>query len=222
MTTEAAGARVSRVGDTVALTALILLGLALARAIASGQGRQWLRAKFLNAAPGEAASTPSGFTGAAASGSASGAGSSDEGQPATTLLDPIGSGFGTSPSAYSCFGYDRGDHIHQGIDINVPVGWPVAAPAAGTVTSAGMGSAACGLALGIDHGNSLATYYCHLSAVLVAQGAKVYRGQVVARTGGRPGAYGAGNSAAPHLHFEVHRNGVAVDPAPLIGRRCPS
>lgn len=218
MTTEAAAPRVARVGDTVALAALVLIGLALARAIGQGQGRQWLRAKFLNAGPGEAPSAPAGFT-PSSSGTASSPGGASSGG---TLLDPIGGGFGTSPNAYSCFGYDRGSHRHQGIDINVPVGWPVGAPAAGTVTLAGMGSSACGLALAIDHGNGLSTHYCHLSAVLVSAGARVYAGQVVARTGGQPGAYGAGNSAAPHLHFEVHRNGVAIDPAPLIGRRCPS
>lgn len=206
--TTAAAPRTARVGDTFALTVLVVLGLAFLRALAGGQGTTWLRAKFLNRAPGEPTMTPGGF------------GLSPEAPGSEYLRDPIGGGFGTTPGPFGCFGYDRGEHVHQGLDINIPQGWPVSAPAAGVVTLAAFGTSACGLALTIDHGGGLSTHYCHLSALACRQGDRVYRGQVVARSGGRPGSYGAGNSAAPHLHFAVNRNGVAIDPAPLIGRTC--
>lgn len=207
--------RVERVGDSVATAILVLLGLAVIRAIATGQGRQWFAAKFANRAGGASGGStpPAGFVPDA------GAGGSTDAGAGGTLQDPV-SGLGTSPAPNSCFGAARTGHVHAGLDINVPQSSPVAAPAAGTVTSAGMGSSACGLAMSIDHGGGLVTHYCHLSGLAVPAGSRVYRGQVVAYTGGRPGSYGAGNSEAPHLHFEVYRNGTAVDPAPLIGRRC--
>jgi murein DD-endopeptidase MepM/ murein hydrolase activator NlpD len=205
---EAPPRRTARVGDTLALTVLTLLALAFLRAMVTGKGTTWLRSKFLNRAPTEPTMAPGGF------------GIEPETPGTAYLRDPIGGGWGTTPGPFGCFGYDRGDHRHEGLDINIPVGWPVGAPAAGTVTLAGFGSAACGLALAIDHGSGLSTHYCHLSALACSVGDRVYRGQVVARTGGLRGSYGAGNSAGPHLHFAVYRSGVAVDPAGLIGRTC--
>ncbi len=208
MTTAAPARRTARVGDTVAVTILAILTLAFLRALAAGQGATWLRSKFLNRAPGEP-TAPAGLFGL-----------SPEVPGSEYLRDPIGGGFGTTPGPFGCFGFNRGDHTHDGLDINIPVGWPVSSPAGGVVTLAGMGTAACGLALTIDHGGGLSTHYCHLSALACSPGDRVYRGQVVARTGGLRGSYGAGNSSGPHLHFAIYRNGVAVNPAPLIGRTC--
>ena len=58
----------------------------------------------------------------------------------------------------------------------------------------------------IDHGNSLATLYAHLSSVARGRRRAVGRGQVVGRAGS------TGYSTGPHLHFEVRAHGVPVDP----------
>lgn len=84
---------------------------------------------------------------------------------------------------------------------------PIVAAAAGVVTFAG-GNACCsyGYYVVVDHGNGLTTLYAHLSRISVSVGDRVAAGEILGN-GGRTG-YATGN----HLHFEVHRNGVTVNP----------
>jgi len=96
--------------------------------------------------------------------------------------------------------------LHAGIDIAVPTGTTVAAAATGRVIIAGWDTSGCGNMVIIDHGNKLATQYCHLSQIFVAVGQDVQRGQAIAASGS------TGNSTGPHVHFGVHVNGKAVDP----------
>jgi len=96
--------------------------------------------------------------------------------------------------------------VHSGIDFSAALGTPVPAVAAGTIVEASY-SGGYGNLVEIDHGNGLTTRYGHLSRIKVEIGDKVVRGQVVAESGS------TGRSTGPHLHYEVHRNGVAVDPA---------
>ena len=63
----------------------------------------------------------------------------------------------------------------------------------------------------INHGNGLATRYCHNEKLLVKQGDMVRKGQDVALMGS------TGHSTGPHLHFEVLKNGAQVDPLRFIG-----
>ncbi|GEM_PF-4845030 len=95
--------------------------------------------------------------------------------------------------------------MHNGVDIAAPRGTPVVCPLSGTVTHAGP-RGAFGLAVYIDHYDGRQSILAHMSAVHVHVGEEVERGDVV-------GAVGAtGRATGPHLHWEFHLRGTAVDP----------
>lgn len=100
--------------------------------------------------------------------------------------------------------------VHKGIDFAGPEGTRVSSVAAGLVTFAGE-RAGFGEMVEINHGNGLATRYCHNEKLLVKQGDMVRKGQEVAMVGS------TGHSTGPHLHFEVLKNGTQVDPLRFIG-----
>jgi murein DD-endopeptidase MepM/ murein hydrolase activator NlpD len=100
--------------------------------------------------------------------------------------------------------------VHKGLDFAGPEGTKVTTVAAGLVTYAGERSG-YGEMVEINHGNGLATRYCHNEKILVKQGDMVRKGQEVALMGS------TGRSTGPHLHFEVLRNGIQVDPLRFIG-----
>jgi murein DD-endopeptidase MepM/ murein hydrolase activator NlpD len=100
--------------------------------------------------------------------------------------------------------------VHKGLDFAGPEGTKVTAVAAGLVTYAGDRSG-FGEMVEINHGNGLATRYCHNEKLLVKQGDMVRKGQDLALMGS------TGRSTGPHLHFEVLKNGVQVDPLRFIG-----
>ena len=106
------------------------------------------------------------------------------------------------PRVHPIFGDSR---MHNGIDFGAGMGTAIRAAGAGTVVSAGP-RGGYGNVIILDHGNSLATLYAHQSALLVGVGAHAAKGQVIGRVGS------TGYSTGPHLHFEVRRNGVPVDP----------
>ncbi len=98
---------------------------------------------------------------------------------------------------------------HLGIDVAAPYGTTVVAPATGTVVRVGSASG-YGLVLEIDHGNGIVTKYAHLSRFLVREHERVIRGQPIAEVGN------SGLATGPHLHYEVHVNGVIVDPLTYV------
>jgi murein DD-endopeptidase MepM/ murein hydrolase activator NlpD len=100
--------------------------------------------------------------------------------------------------------------VHKGVDFAGPPGTAVSSVAAGLVTFAGE-RAGYGEMVEINHGNGLATRYCHNEKLLVKQGDMVRKGQEVALMGS------TGHSTGPHLHFEVLKNGAQVDPLRFIG-----
>ena len=100
--------------------------------------------------------------------------------------------------------------MHYGMDFTAPVGTPVYATGNGVITEV-KGSkrsrSGFGLQLEIDHGYGYETLYGHLNAFNVKRGQKVKRGDIIAFVGN------TGGSTAPHLHYEVHKNGKRVNPA---------
>ncbi len=99
--------------------------------------------------------------------------------------------------------------FHRGIDIAAAHGTAIYATADGRVTSAGYRSGWGNLAI-ISHGYGFETYYAHMSGFAVSSGQWVKRGQVVGYMGR------TGRVTGTHLHYEVHVNGVAVNPANYI------
>lgn len=95
---------------------------------------------------------------------------------------------------------------HGGLDLVAPAGVEVVASASGRVKSVERAMKLQGTRIVIDHGNGYETVYAHLSDVLVRRGQKVSVGDVIARTGN------SGTSFAPHLHYEVLRDGRHLDP----------
>jgi len=95
--------------------------------------------------------------------------------------------------------------FHTGIDIGVPMGTIVKAARYGKVIYTGY-NGAFGLVVIIDHGNSLATMYAHLSRVFVSPGQSVRTLQSIAASGN------TGWSTGPHLHFQVDLQGTPVNP----------
>lgn len=122
--------------------------------------------------------------------------------PGTSLAWP------TPGPVTSVFGW-RWGRAHQGIDIGAPTGQAIVASGSGTVFFAGWMGGYGNLIL-IDHGNGLVTAYAHQTGFAVPQGASVGRGQVIGYVGS------TGNSTGPHLHFEVRRGQVPVDPMPYL------
>jgi murein DD-endopeptidase MepM/ murein hydrolase activator NlpD len=103
---------------------------------------------------------------------------------------------------------------HKGIDISAITGTPIYAPADGTVTFCGW-SGGWGLNLVVRHSDTISTRFAHCSAIEVAVGQSVQRGDLVARVGS------TGRSVGPHVHYEVLRNGVQIDPEGFIIRAGP-
>jgi murein DD-endopeptidase MepM/ murein hydrolase activator NlpD len=98
---------------------------------------------------------------------------------------------------------------HEGIDVSAPMGAPIVAPAAGTVTMVTV-QTGYGNVLEIDHGGGLMTKYAHCSRIVVRVGQRVKRGQVIANVGN------TGLSTGPHLHYEIHVQGKVVDPLTYV------
>lgn len=125
---------------------------------------------------------------------------------ATKFISPVVGGRVTGS-----FGEGRGNRNHAGIDIAVPVGTNVRAPAGGVIIEAGT-LPGYGNVVYIDHGRGTISRLAHLSKISVAKGDIVNQGDLVGLSGGAKGAPGSGNSRGPHLHQEVRVNGRAVDP----------
>ena len=114
----------------------------------------------------------------------------------------------------SPFGWRKdpwGLHVrhHDGTDISAGIGSTVIATAKGVVVWASY-DGDMGNIVRIDHGNGIQSWYAHLSRINVAVGQTVERRNVIGRVGS------TGRSTGPHLHYEVHVNGMPVDSAKYL------
>jgi murein DD-endopeptidase MepM/ murein hydrolase activator NlpD len=102
-----------------------------------------------------------------------------------------------------------GGDQHPGLDVAVPMGTPIRAAGGGTVAEA-RDDPEYGHFILINHPDGYQTMYGHTSRVLVQPGQFVSAGAVIGLSGS------TGRSTAPHLHFEVRRDGRVIDPRSIV------
>ena len=100
---------------------------------------------------------------------------------------------------------------HYGVDIHVPVGTPVQAPASGIVTVAHPDMFFSGATMVIDHGHGLSSAFLHLDSILVRTGDYVNKNQVIATVGS------SGRSTGPHLDWRINLFSVRLDAQLIVG-----
>lgn len=121
------------------------------------------------------------------------------GQPGVVTRGPVGAG--------------SSEEVHAGLDIAVAQRTPIRAAGGGVVSGVG-DDPEYGLFVRIDHPEGYQTMYGHASRLLVSLGDSVHAGHVVGLSGT------TGRSTAPHLHFEVRRDGQPIDPSALVSLEC--
>lgn len=135
--------------------------------------------------------------------------------PSVGIFDwPIEPIFGVS-CEFHCPGYPYAYLIgpHSGMDIPTYLGTPIKAPADGYVARLHEAAGAGYSYILLLHGDNISSVYGHVSGFGdIHEGQLVKRGTVIGYTGGVPGTRGAGLSSGPHLHFEVRKNNVPINP----------
>ncbi|MHB8510871.1 MAG: murein hydrolase activator EnvC family protein [Actinomycetota bacterium] len=120
------------------------------------------------------------------------------------LVWPV-SGIITSPFGWRIHPIFHRRSFHTGIDIGAPYGTPIGAARSGVVVYTGY-RGAYGLMVIVDHGNSVATVYAHMSSVAVSPGQHVSTRETLGNVGC------TGWCTGPHVHFEVRVSGVPTNP----------
>lgn len=100
---------------------------------------------------------------------------------------------------------------HIALDFGVPVGTSIKSTMDGKVTFAGWNTEGYGNLVIVENGE-YQTYYAHLSAIPVTVGQNVSSSEIIGISGN------TGNSTGPHLHYEVRKNGVAIDPRATLSQ----
>ena len=96
--------------------------------------------------------------------------------------------------------------MHTGVDFSAPIGTPIYATGDGVIKIAQKGFSGYGNQVEVDHGFGYVTKYAHMKKFIVKPGQKVKRGELIGYLGN------SGTSTAPHLHYEVIKNGEKVNP----------
>lgn len=115
----------------------------------------------------------------------------------------------SSTTISSGYGH-RWGRAHEGIDISGRVGSHIVAAAEGVVVYSGSEIGGYGNITVIAHKNGFFTVYAHAKTNFTKQGQRVYRGQVISQIGM------TGRTTGPHLHFEIRKNGEAIDPTSFL------
>lgn len=128
-----------------------------------------------------------------------------ESKPAWPLKPVISSRFGLRKDPFT-----SETRLHSGVDIKAEKGTSVKAAMSGKVVMS------CkmpdyGNVVAVDHGQGIVTVYAHNEKNMVKAGDQVEKGDVIGRVGS------TGRSTGPHLHFEVRKNGVKIDPMEFMG-----
>lgn len=122
-------------------------------------------------------------------------------------LKRLSSGFG-----YRIDPFTKIKKMHPGTDFSLPTGSPVYATGDGVIKFARRSFGGYGNQIEIDHGFGYRTKYAHLNEFLVKKGQRVKRGQIIAYSGN------SGRSTAPHLHYEVIKDGKKINPVNYFSR----
>lgn len=122
-------------------------------------------------------------------------------------IEQLISGFGTRINPFH-----KGLYHHDGLDIAAPTGSSVVAAGNGKVIAAVTTTQIGGFGnyVEIDHGNGLITRYAHLGVLSVRAGQRIHKGQTIATMGV------SGASVAPHVHYEVIKNGQNINPVKFM------
>lgn len=102
--------------------------------------------------------------------------------------------------------FTKARKFHYGMDFTAPQGTPIYAAGDGVITRADGNAAGYGEHIRIDHGYGYVSLYAHLSKYNVRVGQKVKRGDIIGFVGN------TGRSQAPHLHYEVLKDGEHINP----------
>ncbi len=116
-------------------------------------------------------------------------------------LTRMASGFG-----YRTDPFDKSRKMHGGMDFTAPRGTPIYAASDGKIIRADSRSSGYGKHIRIDHGFGYVTLYAHLNKYNVKRNQKVKKGDVIGYVGS------TGRSQAPHLHYEVRKDGKKYNP----------
>lgn len=116
-------------------------------------------------------------------------------------LTRMASGYGWRSDPFT-----KARKMHKGMDFTAPKGTPIYATGNGIVKRADNRASGFGNHIEIDHGYGYATIYAHMSKYNVKRGQKIKRGDLIGFVGN------TGRSSGAHLHYEVHKNGHAIDP----------
>lgn len=112
----------------------------------------------------------------------------------------------TSPFGWRMHPIYKEKKMHKGVDYKAPIGTPIIATADGVIQKVKRSNKGYGNLIVIQHEDAYETRYAQLSEIKVEVGQKVKKGETIALSGN------SGTSTAPHLHYEVLKNGVQVDP----------
>ncbi|MFA6239234.1 MAG: M23 family metallopeptidase [Bacteriovorax sp.] len=104
----------------------------------------------------------------------------------------------------------RWGRAHEGIDISARIGSHIVAAAEGVVVYSGSEIGGYGNITVIAHKNGFFSVYAHAKSNFTRQGQRVYKGQVISQIGM------TGRTTGPHLHFEIRKNGEAIDPTTFL------